>query len=286
MLDTTPKLVVITNGNFFARIILSDLFEQHSDWISGVLLISGDYKGRTGVKSLFELSKVTALPYIFYKMMSIAYFRMASLLDPTRTLDVKTLALRKNVPIKEVTTIKSFEASDWIQNLCPDLIVSVSSPQLISEKILNFAQLGGINIHSSLLPKYAGLAPYFWVLANGEQTTGTTIHYMTAKFDQGNILEQVETSIEPNESAFHLFFRLAKLGRSSLTAAIQRALQEDPGNPQNLENFSYFSNPTISAYNNLRKNGHVLMRLSELSKALNEMNASFLPALANKEKYG
>jgi folate-dependent phosphoribosylglycinamide formyltransferase PurN len=266
----TPKIIVITNGNFFARIILTDLFIQHPDWINGVLIVTGDYKGLTGIRSLIELSKVTAWPYLFYKVLNIFYYRIEKHFDNSRTLFVKDLALKSGFDIKEIISIKSREAIDWVKYKNPDIIVSVSCPQLIGKKILDYSRLGGINIHSSLLPQYAGLAPYFWVLADGKNKTGTTIHYMTSRFDQGNILVQKEIEIQPRESAFNLFCRLSMIGQKILVEAINCALNEDEGLKQNLVDYSYYSNPSLKGYINLLKNNHTLFKLSEFRKSLDE----------------
>jgi folate-dependent phosphoribosylglycinamide formyltransferase PurN len=266
------KIVVITNGNFFSRIILSEFITLHSDWISGILIITGDYKGQTGFKSLFHLSKVTAWPYLFYKVLSILYYKIIKFFGYPSPLFVKDLAINKGILIKESRSVKLQESIDWIKNKEPDLIVSVSCPQLIGKKILECSRLGGINIHSSLLPRFAGLAPYFWVLSEKEKKTGITIHYMCLKFDQGNILIQKELDIQSKESAFHLFYRLAKLGQENLNEAILSALNGEKGMIQNLSNYSYFSNPSFKGYLNLRRNCHELFRLSEFGKTLSDLN--------------
>jgi len=48
-----------------------------------------------------------------------------------------------------------------------------------------------INLHPSLLPKHAGRNPFRAVIAAGEIFSGVTAHYMTDKFDDGEIIDQV-----------------------------------------------------------------------------------------------
>ena len=219
------KLIIITNGNYFARLILDDLFEQFQEQIQGVLIITGDYKGNAGMKALWELSKVTPLPYLVYKALSMLVFKLAERLNQQTCFSVGRLSYSRNIPVKYLVSVKSPDALEWISSFQPDLIISVSCPQLIGKKILSSARLGGINIHSSNLPAYAGLAPYFWVLSKGEKQTATTVHYMTMKFDEGNILAQRHLEIEPGESAFHLFKRLALEGKLTLVEATEAALK-------------------------------------------------------------
>jgi len=92
----------------------------------------------------------------------------------------------------------------------------VSCPQRIKKDLLNLAQKAAINIHSSILPRYAGLAPYYWVLVNGEPETGVSVHYMTENFDEGNIIVQKKSVVRPGISAFNLFLKLANIGGEAL----------------------------------------------------------------------
>ncbi|HEX2980476.1 MAG TPA: formyltransferase family protein, partial [Anaerolineaceae bacterium] len=238
------KIVVLTNGNYFARLILEKTFAQYSDSIAGVLIVTGDYKGRSGLASIMELLKVTAWPYFFYKAFQIALFILAGKVYAKACFGVEQLARIYQIPTCSCKSVKEEKAIEWIAACSPDLIVSVSCPQFIGKAIRSLARVGSINIHSSLLPAFAGLAPYFWVLSTGQTTTGTTVHYMTQRFDEGNILVQKQLTIEPGESAFHLFTRLAYLGNDALAEAIPLALQGLPGRKQDLEKYGYFSSPT------------------------------------------
>lgn len=266
----TPKLVIATNGNYFARLILNGLFTEHPDWISGVLVVTGDYKARSGVRALWEVGKVTTKPYLFYKVASSLSLSAAQSLFPGAALSVGQWAHVRQVPLLEVQAVNSDDALSWVAAIEPDLLVSVSCPQMIRKKMLAIPKRGSINIHSSLLPAYAGLAPYYWVLSTGEGVTGTTVHYMTLKFDEGNILAQEQLETQPGESAFHLFKRLAVVGSTALSAGVTRALAGDVGTVQDHSRYTYFSHPTLSSYRALRKHGHVLLRSGELIDTINQ----------------
>ena len=43
-------------------------------------------------------------------------------------------------------------------------------------------------MHGSLLPKYRGRVPVNWAIIHGETETGATLHYMTEKPDDGDIV--------------------------------------------------------------------------------------------------
>lgn len=262
-----PRLVVVTNGNYFARLLLDPLLDGASD-IAGVVVVMGDYQKRSKLHALFALSLCTAWPYLAYKVFSSLAMSAAARLDRRLALDVVEAAQRKSIPVLNVRAINSPSARDWVASLHPDVLVSVSCPQLIGQKMLQIPRVGSINVHSSLLPRYAGLAPYFWVLSNGESHTGISVHYMTNRFDAGNILQQAEVPIAPRESAFSLFRKLAMIGGPLLRDAVEMAYSGAAGVPQDPTQYSYYSHPTLKSYIALRERGHRLIRIREIRETL------------------
>jgi folate-dependent phosphoribosylglycinamide formyltransferase PurN len=251
------RIVVLTNGNVFARIILEQLVAERATEITKIVLITGDYKGRAGLAALRWLARVTTLPYLLYKIATLLVGRSARVAELARQYGIETEAF---VAIREEAAMRAVEKAT------PDLIVSVSCPQVIPERLLRGATRGGINIHSSLLPRFGGLAPYYWVLADGETRTGTTVHFMTRKLDEGNVLGVAEVPIESRDSAFALFTRLARAGAPLLAQAVTRALAGDAGVPMTGER-TVRSHPDFASYRRLRRNGHRLVRVRELWRA-------------------
>ncbi|MDD5368669.1 MAG: formyltransferase family protein [Anaerolineaceae bacterium] len=276
------RIGIITNGNFFARLILDRVIHQYHDQVISIIVVTGDYKGRTGINALWELSRSMGLSYFTYKCFVAGVFLILRKLNPKKLLSVEKFANIYNLDTINTPSIKSEEITEYIQSLKLDLIVSVSCPQLIGRKILSSTQLGGINIHSSLLPSYAGLAPYYWVLSKGEGITGTSVHFMTVKFDQGNILLQRKLKIEPGESAFHLFTRLSLLGSEVLPEAIKCVFNGGQGFAQDLSKYSYYSNPTFSSYFDLKRAKHCMIKISdifELVRVISNNSKSFFESM-------
>jgi folate-dependent phosphoribosylglycinamide formyltransferase PurN len=267
---TELRIVVVTNGNYFARLILKDLFAAFGHSIERVLIITGDYKGRSGFASLRWLISTTAWPYLAYKIIQTAAFALAGRIRPGALYDVASLARSQGVPLFSFRSIGEENAIRCVEEANADLLISVSCPQRISERVLRAARRGGINIHSSLLPRFAGLAPYYWVLADGEKKTGTTVHYMTKNFDEGHILGSAEIDVAPHDSAFGLFRKLAIAGGPLLARAARLALDGDSGIPQQKDLYSYRSHPDFKSYRRLRRAGYRLMRPRELWRALRD----------------
>lgn len=105
---------------------------------------------------------------------------------------------------------QAFSKSDFVlkmlQSLNPDLIVLAGFLWKIPESITNAFPYKIINIHPALLPKYGGKGMYGMnvhnaVLENKDLETGITIHYVNAHYDEGAIIQQEKTTIDPKDTA-------------------------------------------------------------------------------------
>ncbi len=92
-----------------------------------------------------------------------------------------------------------------IKEMAPDFIFSFYYRNLVCEDILAIPAGGALNLHGSLLPKYRGRVPINWAIINGETETGVTLHYMTAKADAGDIVDQEKVAVAPRDTAKMLF---------------------------------------------------------------------------------
>ena len=133
---------------------------------------------------------------------------------------VKMLAEAKGIPVYQPQKVKSGEAIERIAALAPPCIVVVAYGQLLPAEILTLPQMGAVNVHASLLPKYRGPAPIHWALIRGEEKTGITTMLMDVGMDTGDILMQSEVVIEPKDTAGSLHDRLAEEGAKLLVETL------------------------------------------------------------------
>ena len=265
MTDKSPRIALITNGNYFAAITLAPTIAKYREQICLGVVITGDYHGRTGWRAAWSLFREMTFPYFAYKAVTVILPKLVARFNQRNAVDVATLL--KQAQIEQISHPK-VDAECVRRSLAqarPDIIVSVSCPQKIGNELISLARRAAINIHSSLLPRYAGLAPYFWVLSRGEAETGVTVHHMTSTFDGGNVLTQRLLPVRPGVSAFALFEELARSGGEGLVEAIEAAAHGCVGDEQRAADRSYFSHPTFGSYVELRRRGHRLVALSDLS---------------------
>lgn len=127
-----------------------------------------------------------------------------------------------SVDFVETDNVNSPEIIEQITGCNPELIIVIAFGQKIGQQLMELAPKGIINVHASLLPKYRGAAPINWPIINGDRQTGVSIVTVTEKMDAGDILGQVKTDIEADETAGRLHNRLAQLSPPLLIEAIEK----------------------------------------------------------------
>jgi formyltetrahydrofolate-dependent phosphoribosylglycinamide formyltransferase len=105
-----------------------------------------------------------------------------------------------------------------------DLVLLIGFMRILSAEFCGRWQNRLLNVHPSLLPKYAGGMDtniHEEVLKNGETETGCTIHFVTDKVDRGPILIQKECNVEPHDTVETLKTKVQKLEGEAFIEAIQ-----------------------------------------------------------------
>jgi UDP-4-amino-4-deoxy-L-arabinose formyltransferase/UDP-glucuronic acid dehydrogenase (UDP-4-keto-hexauronic acid decarboxylating) len=131
---------------------------------------------------------------------------------------VAELAAARGIPVYAPEDINHPIWVGKIKALEPDIIFSFYYRQMVKPVILDIPPRGCINLHGSLLPRYRGRCPANWVLINGEKETGVTLHYMTPRPDDGDIVAQAKVPIDKDDTALALF--------GKMTLAATRLLDE------------------------------------------------------------
>ena len=105
-----------------------------------------------------------------------------------------------------------------------DLVLLIGFMRILSTKFCQEWRDKLLNVHPSLLPKYAGgmdTNVHEDVLINGDIETGCTIHFVTDKVDAGPILIQKKCNVEPDETVDTLKTKVQKLEGMAFIEAIQ-----------------------------------------------------------------
>lgn len=243
------RIYILTQEDaFYIPRLLDHVLAMRRD-VVGIGVVPGELRAKNVRRYLRAMGPVE----FTYQSLQLARHRvmdMWSRLRPgPRSWSVAGAARRSGVALDHVTRVNDAAFRDRLASLEVDLIVSVACPQRFAPELLRVPRRGCINIHGALLPRYQGMLPSFWVLANGERETGITVHWMNEDIDRGDILLQRRVPIEPDDTVHTLVLRSKiEVGRELLVEAIERIERGDaPRVPSDPSQASYFSFPDAAA---------------------------------------
>ena len=133
------------------------------------------------------------------------------------------------------------EVVERIAALQPDFFFSFYYRDMLKSPLLAIPKRGALNMHGSLLPKYRGRVPVNWAIIKGETETGATLHYMTEKPDNGDIVAQQAVPILPNDTALEVFLKVTVAAELALNGVLPALLAgRAPRMKQDLSQGAYF----------------------------------------------
>jgi phosphoribosylglycinamide formyltransferase-1 len=155
----------------------------------------------------------------------IEYFQQGNFAEVVLVLsnkmDAKVLVRSKSllVPSKYFTKEELFSSEmvlGFIKEAKADLIVLAGFLLKFPTTILSEYPKQVINLHPALLPKYGGKGMYGHyvheaVVANKEEETGITIHYVNENYDEGAIIFQKSVKLSENDTPETVAHKIHKL---------------------------------------------------------------------------
>jgi methionyl-tRNA formyltransferase len=164
--------------------------------------------------------------------------------DPSETqwfASVSTMAREYGLQVITPSEVNTTELERAITEIRPDFVFSFYFRSMIGAPLLNAARRGALNIHGSLLPRYRGRAPVNWAILHGEHETGATLHYMTARADAGDIVDQQAIPILEDDEAREVFSKVTVAAEIVLARSLPGLMAGTaPRIPQKLEDGKYF----------------------------------------------
>jgi formyltetrahydrofolate-dependent phosphoribosylglycinamide formyltransferase len=115
------------------------------------------------------------------------------------------------------------EMTDVLKEYNVELVLLIGFMRILSAEFCREWHDKLLNVHPSLLPKYAGgmdTNVHEGVLKNGETETGCTIHFVTDEVDGGLILVQKRCRVEDDDTVDTLKTKVQKLEGKAFIEAI------------------------------------------------------------------
>lgn len=150
--------------------------------------------------------------YVFEKMILDGYHFVGLVAQPdhpvgrkgiVEKVPTKVIAEKYNIPVFQPEKIRLDYS--FIDEIKPDLVITLAYGQIVPEGFLNKVPMGCLNLHGSLLPKYRGASPVQSVLINNESITGVTLMEMVKAMDAGRMYAKKEIKISEEDNATSLF---------------------------------------------------------------------------------
>ena len=144
----------------------------------------------------------------------------AFILERAKTHEVKSCFVsHKNKTREEFDR----EVTSLLEEHNVELILLIGFMRILSQEFCHRWQDKILNVHPSLLPKYAGgidTNVHEEVLSNGDIETGCTIHFVTEDVDRGPILIQKSCAVEKSDTIETLKKKVQALEGQAFVEAI------------------------------------------------------------------
>jgi methionyl-tRNA formyltransferase len=133
---------------------------------------------------------------------------------------VHEAANRLGIPVLTPATLKTDEALAEFQSHQADVAVVVAYGMILPKAILETPELGCLNVHASLLPRWRGAAPIQRAIMAGDTETGVAVMKMAEGLDTGPVGMVEKLAITENMTAGEAHDRLAQLGADVMPRAL------------------------------------------------------------------
>lgn len=255
------KYVFIQDDAKYQPRVLDKYLREYADSTAGIHIQANTLGGRSLSRTALELYRIYGFRYFQWKVRHLLWSRLTAriggLCGRVGGGTVAAVARKYGVPVHHADDVNGEPFRRLLRELGVEFIISISGTQLYREALRRQTPYGIVNCHGALLPKYRGLMPSFWTLANGEEEGGTSVHFVDAKLDNGPIVVQKRYRLHPRDTLEDVMSRGKDLGAEAIIEAVRLA---ESGRvellPNDAAHASSFSMPTAADVARFKAAGH------------------------------
>lgn len=137
---------------------------------------------------------------------------------------VETLARQRNLTLLFANTKSDLDSLISEHPFQSRLGIIVDFGVIVSQATIDSFELGIINSHFSLLPRWRGADPISFAILAGDAKTGVSLMLIEPTLDTGKILVQKSLKVEPSETTPTLTNKLINLSNTLLEEYVPRYL--------------------------------------------------------------
>lgn len=230
-----------------------------------------DFYDRVLSRPVAETVAVFVVPPLYRRQSALdaalRYARTFGLADAARLVlrvlgsklrgrSIAAACARHRVPCKVIADVNAPEFLERLRALSPDVLISVSCPQIFKAPLIELPPRGVLNIHGANLPHYRGVLPSFWMLANREPRAGVSIYFVNEKIDAGDRCGLTIFDIRRDDT-LDLFLKRSKAIAADLLVEVLEKMERGTvtREPLDLGQGSYFSWPDAESVKRFRAAG-------------------------------
>lgn len=257
------KYVFIQDDPFLLPKVLDKYLREFRDSTVGINVQSVAQGKRSVFETALELRRMYGLRYFLWKFRRYATIKLQAKLwnewlgSTRRCYSVAAVAKKHGLEVTRAVDVNSEAFRKHLASHGVELIVSISGTQLYKKELREQTPGGIINCHGALLPRYRGLMPSFWTLANGESAGGVSVHFVDGKLDNGPIVVQRSYRIHADDTLEEVMARSKDLAAEAIIDAVRLI---EGGSPPLLPNdaslATSYSLPTREDVLRFRATGH------------------------------
>lgn len=262
---TLVKAVFVQDENVYLPRVIDKVLREFADSTVLVAIMSSAQGGRSVAQTALDLWRLYGSAYFFRKAGQVAMRRVADRVLPrwggysTRTLSIARVCAYHGVRALHVSDVNAPVFLDELTAAGVECVMSVSGTQLYRKELRSRVPYGILNCHGALLPRYRGLMPSFWTLANGEREGGVSVHFVDAKLDNGPVVAAGRYRILSHDRLEDVMRRSKDLAAELIIEALRKL---DSGGvtllPNDAADASSFSFPSVEDRRRLIGLGHRL----------------------------
>ena len=235
------KVIILTSNYYLAANVALKTFlehkllRKHKIEVAGVIAISNAELNTKTLQTGYRFLKRSGI-WFFLNVVILTVWqkwilRLARYVIPNRMrqyFELEELAEQHNIPYLEVPDINSQKVQNFISNKTPDYLVSSLLLQIIKPHILALPTKGAINFHPALFQRHRGTFANFWTLIKNWRQGGATVHFMTGRIDDGEVIIQRRFFVKKSDTMFDVNIKSARLGGKLLAKALVKLKKNEP----------------------------------------------------------
>ncbi|MCP4690647.1 MAG: methionyl-tRNA formyltransferase [Desulfobacterales bacterium] len=182
-----------------------------------------------------------------------------------RYLTFDQIGERRQIPIELHGDINGPHGRARLEEIEPDIILSVRYDYIFKKNILDIPGRGIVNIHPGEVPRYRGVFAPFRAMLNGEKRAGCSVFFVDEGIDTGRAIGTGWLPIDYSKSMLWHSVNLYPLGIDLFIEILPKLEKGEPLSlvEQNEEGSAYYTFPTPGEFKTFKQKGFKLIDYNE-----------------------